>query len=55
MATVLTAVAGGLLAWRHWGAGTVFDDDTSRTFGMVVGIEFGAQLSLGRLLLSDDG
>ena len=49
--TVLTAVAGGLLARRHWGAGTVFDDDTSRTFGIVVGIEFGAA-ALGAGLLA---
>lgn len=39
---LLTAVAGGLLTWRHWSDGTVFDDDTSRSFGIVVGIEFAA-------------
>ncbi|GAB2917658.1 hypothetical protein GCM10027280_00840 [Micromonospora polyrhachis] len=38
---ILMAVAGGLLAWRHWSDGTAFDADTSRTFGIVVGIEFG--------------
>jgi hypothetical protein len=37
--SLLTAVAGGLLTWRHWTDGTVFDADTSRTFGVVVGIE----------------
>jgi hypothetical protein len=49
--TVLTAVAGGLLAWRHWSDGTAFDEDTSRTFGIVVGIEFGAA-ALGAGLLA---
>ncbi|WP_430500416.1 hypothetical protein ACQRWP_01095 [Micromonospora trifolii] len=38
---LLTATAGGLLAWTHWSDGTAFDADTSRTFGIVVGIEFG--------------
>ncbi|MET8308177.1 hypothetical protein [Micromonospora sp. NPDC005173] len=40
--SLLTAAAGGLLAWSHWSDGTAFDADTSRTFGIVVGIEFGA-------------
>lgn len=34
-------VAGGLLAWRHWSDGTVFDASTGKAFGIVVGIEFG--------------
>ena len=34
-------VAGGILTWRHWNDGTVFDEDTGRTFGIIVGIEFG--------------
>ena len=38
--SLLIAVAGGILAWRHWEDGTVFDEDTSRAFGVVVGIEF---------------
>jgi hypothetical protein len=29
--SLLTAAAGGLLTWRHWTDGTVFDADTSRT------------------------
>ena len=37
---MVTAVVGGLLTWRHWRDGTAFDPDTSRTFGIVVGIEF---------------
>jgi hypothetical protein len=38
--SVLTAVAGGILTWRHWSDGTVFGPDSSRTFGVIVGIEF---------------
>jgi hypothetical protein len=38
--SILTAVAGGLLAWRHWGSGTVFDAETSPVFGIVVAVEF---------------
>lgn len=38
----LVSVAGALLAWRYWHDGTAFDDGTSRTFGIVVGIEFAA-------------
>ncbi|MEV7231850.1 hypothetical protein AB0M79_33325 [Polymorphospora sp. NPDC051019] len=49
--SMLTAVAGGLLAWRHWTDGTVFDADTSKAFGLVVAIEFGAA-GLGALLLA---
>ncbi|BCY09551.1 hypothetical protein [Actinoplanes sp. L3-i22] len=49
--SVLTLLAGLLLAWPHWSDGTVFDEDTSRTFGIVVGIEFGAA-ALGAGLLA---
>jgi hypothetical protein len=42
IASLLVAVAGALLAWRYWHDGTAFDGDTSRAFGIVVGIEFGA-------------
>lgn len=38
--SLLTAVAGGVLTWRHWSDPTVFDPDTGRAFGLVVGIEF---------------
>ncbi|MEU6075700.1 hypothetical protein [Micromonospora sp. NPDC047074] len=48
---LLTAVVGGLLAWRHWSAGTAFDDGTSRSFGLVVGVEFAAA-ALGAGLLA---
>lgn len=51
VASLLTVAAGGLLAWRHWNDGTVFDEDTSRTFGIVVGIEFGAAAA-GAVLLA---
>jgi hypothetical protein len=33
------AAATGVMTWRHWSGPTVFDADTSRTFGLVVGIE----------------
>jgi hypothetical protein len=48
--SLLTAIAGGLLAWQHWTDGTVFDRDTSRSFGIIVGIEF-AVAGLGAGLL----
>jgi hypothetical protein len=38
----LALVAGGLLAWRYWQDGSVFDAGTSRAFGIVVGVEVGA-------------
>jgi hypothetical protein len=50
-ASLLTAFAGGLLAWRHWSDGTAFDADTSRAFGVVVGIEV-ATAGLGAGLLA---
>jgi hypothetical protein len=49
--SLLTAVAGGLLAWRHWSDGTAFDADTGRAFGVVVGIEV-ASAGLGAGLLA---
>ena len=48
---MLTAVAGGVLTWRRWTDPTAFDDDTSRTFGIIVGIEF-ALAGLGAALLA---
>ena len=36
--SLLTAV-GGVLTWRNWSGLTAFDADTSRTFGLVVGVE----------------
>lgn len=39
IASLLTAVGGGVLTWANWDTGTVFNADTSRTFGIVVGIE----------------
>jgi hypothetical protein len=38
----LTAVAGGLLLWRHWSDGSVIDAETGPQFGVIVGIEFAA-------------
>ncbi len=49
--SLLIAVAGGILAWRHWEDGTVFDEGTSRAFGVVVGIEF-ALAGAGGLVLA---
>ncbi|MBE1487717.1 hypothetical protein [Plantactinospora soyae] len=52
VAALLTAVAGGLLAWQHWSDGSVFNSpDTGRNFGILVGIEFGLA-GLGAGLLS---
>lgn len=51
VAAVLIAVAGGVVTWQHWSGGTVFDEDTSRTFGLVVGIEVAAA-GLGALVLT---
>jgi hypothetical protein len=36
---LVTMLAGGLLVWQHWSDATAFDEDTSKTFGIVVGIE----------------
>lgn len=38
----LAAIGGGLLLWRHWSDGTVFDDRTGPLFGILVGVEFAA-------------
>ena len=38
--SLLIAVAGGILTWQHWQDGTAYDEGTSRTFGLIVGIEF---------------
>jgi hypothetical protein len=48
--SVLTAAAGGFLAWRAWNDGTVFNAETSPAFGVIVGIEFGVA-ALGSALL----
>ena len=37
--SLATAAAGGILTWRLWEQETMFDDDTSRAFGVVVGVE----------------
>jgi hypothetical protein len=51
--SLLTAVGGGVMTWRNWSGPTAFDADTSRTFGLVVGIEvalaaIGAAVPLAR-------
>jgi hypothetical protein len=47
-------LAGGLVTWRHWRDGTAFDEDTSKTFGVVVAIEF-VLAGVGAALLSARG
>lgn len=49
--SLLIAVAGGILTWQHWQDGTAFDEDTSRTFGLIVAIEF-ALAGAGALVLA---
>jgi hypothetical protein len=49
--SLLTAVGGGVVAWRHWSGPTVFDADTGRAFGVVVGIEL-VLAALGAALLA---
>jgi hypothetical protein len=38
--SLLIVIAGGVLTWQHWSDGTAFNPNTSRTFGIIVGIEF---------------
>ena len=52
--SMLTAVAGGVLTWRRWTDPTAFDADTSRIFGIVVGVEV-ALAGLGAALLARRG
>ncbi|WP_018588194.1 hypothetical protein [Salinispora arenicola] len=49
--SLFTALVGGLLTWRLWHNDTAFDEDSSRAFGVVVAIEFGAA-ALGSVLLA---
>ncbi|GAA0952127.1 hypothetical protein [Virgisporangium aurantiacum] len=49
--SMVIAAVGGLLTWRLWSETTAFDEDTSRAFGIVVGIEFGLA-ALGAVLLA---
>jgi hypothetical protein len=49
--SLLAAAAGGVLTWRHWNDPTAFDDATSRTFGVVVGVEF-ALAGIGAAVLA---
>ncbi|GLZ79947.1 hypothetical protein Afil01_47540 [Actinorhabdospora filicis] len=47
---IAIALAGGLIAWRNWDAGTAIDAETGPRFGIIVGIEFGLA-GLGAVLL----
>jgi hypothetical protein len=49
--SLLTAVGGGVMTWRNWSGPTAFDADTSRTFGLVVGIEV-ALAAIGAAVLA---
>lgn len=49
--SVVAMVAGGLLTWRYWSDGTVFDEQTSPRYGIIVAIEF-AVAAAGALLLA---
>ena len=49
--SLLTAVGGGVLTWRNWTDPTAFDAGTSRTFGLVVGVEV-ALAAIGAAVLA---
>jgi len=49
--SLLTAVGGGVMTWRNWSGPTAFDADTSRTFGLVVGVEV-ALAAIGAAVLA---
>lgn len=49
--SVVAMVLGGILTWRYWSDGTVFDGQTSPRYGIIVGIEF-AVAAAGALLLT---
>jgi hypothetical protein len=49
--SIAVALAGGVLGWQHWSDGTTFGPDTSRNFGIIVGIEFGLA-GLGAIILA---
>lgn len=51
IASIATAIAGGIIGWQHWSDGTIFGPETGRDFGIVVGIEF-AVAGLGAGLLA---
>ena len=51
--SMLTAIAGGVLAWQRWSDGSAIDAATAPTFGIIVGIEFSTAAILARLRKSD--
>jgi hypothetical protein len=46
----IAGFGGGVMTWRNWSGPTVFDAGTSRTFGLVVGVEV-ALAGAGTVLL----
>lgn len=37
--SILIAIGGGVLAWRHWGDGSAIDAESGPVFGIVVAVE----------------
>ncbi len=52
--SVLTCAACGLLAWRQWGTGSVFDAELGPRFGVLVAVEV-ALAGLGAVVLTRRG
>jgi hypothetical protein len=52
--SLIIMVVGGILTWRHWNDGTVFDENTGQWFGIVVGVEF-ALAGIGAAILGTRG
>jgi hypothetical protein len=48
---MLTAIAGGVQAWRHWSGSSAIDAQTAPTFGIIVGIEV-ALAGIGAAILA---
>lgn len=49
--SMLTAIAGGVLAWQYWSDGSAIDATTAPTFGIIVGVEFSIA-AIGAALLA---
>ena len=49
--SMLTAIAGGVLAWQRWSDGSAIDAATALTFGIIVGIEF-STAAIGAAILA---
>ncbi|QBI21831.1 hypothetical protein ER308_00170 [Egibacter rhizosphaerae] len=49
--SIVAVVVGGALTWRYWSDGTVFDEQTGPTYGIIVAIEF-AIAAVGAVVLA---